>query len=185
MSWRSAVCAGGLLFGVACATDNAPESSASEAVPHANEPPLDLSGERTWPAEYAQDPLWVRAAAGDDIDQARLARRESASSLLTAVAVGGSLGRAALAALPYASDRRAVLGALCALLARANAASQGALLAALYDAVMDAPDTEDAVDPTADRRCIDVLRDVAARELRDERDRDRARVVLGRLQPGP
>jgi hypothetical protein len=185
MPWRGVLCAGGLLVGVACVTDNTPESSASAAAPHASPPPLALSGERVWPAEYARDPLWVRASVGDDIDQARLARRENASALLAAVAEGGSLGRTALAALAYANDRRGALGALCALFARADAASQGPLLGALYDVVMDAPGVEDVLDPSADGRCADVLRDAAAREFGDDGSRDRAQVVLARLQRAP
>jgi hypothetical protein len=169
-------------LGPGCVTDNAPESSASAAAPRASEPSLDLTGEAAWPPEYTADPLWVRASSGDDLDQARLARRENAESLLAAVAQGGSLGRAALAALPYAADRRGAQGTLCALLARADAASLGPLLAALYDVVMDAPSTEDPIDPSAQRRCLEVLTSAAQREPGRPEDRDRAQVLLARLR---
>lgn len=166
-----------------CVTDNAPESSASVAGATAAVPALDLLADTTWPAEYDADPLWVRAAAGDDLDQARLARRESAESLVAAVAQGGSLGRVALASLSHASDRRTARGALCALLARATPASLGPLLAALLDAVMDAPATEESVDPDADARCAEVVEGVTRRALPTPFDRDRAQVVLSRLRP--
>jgi hypothetical protein len=179
--------AGVALALVACVTDgaSAPESSASAAALHASGPALDLMSDAPWPAEYTADPLWARASIGDDIDQARLARRESAESLLTAVGHGGSLGRAALAALPYASDRGGARGALCALLARADAASLRPLLGVLYDVVMNAPGTEDVLDPSADRRCSDVLQDAARRRLQDPADRDRAQVVLAWLARAP
>jgi hypothetical protein len=167
----------------ACVTDNAPESSASLAGASAAEPGLDLMAEAAWPAEYMADPLWVRAGGGDDLDQARLARRESAESLVGAVARGGSLGRVALASLSYASDRRAARGALCALLPRAKEASLGPLLAALLDVVMDAPATEEALDPDADARCAQAVEEVTRRELPTPFDRDRAQVVLSRLRP--
>jgi hypothetical protein len=169
-------------LGLGCVTDNAPESSASAAAPGASEPSLDLTGEAAWPPEFTADPLWVRASSGDDIDQARLARRESAESLLVAVAHGGSLGRAALAALPYAADRRGAQGTLCALLARADAASFGPLLATLYDVAMNAPSTEDPIDPSAERRCAEVLTSATRHEPGRPEDRDRAQVVLARLR---
>jgi hypothetical protein len=166
-----------------CVTDNTPESSASLAGANTGEPALDLMIEAAWPAEYVADPLWVRAGAGDDLDQARLARRESAESLVAAVAQGGSLGRVALASLSYASDRRAARGALCALLSRAKQASLGPLLAALLDVVMDAPATEEVLDPDADARCAQAVEAVTRRELPTPFDRDRAQVVLSRLRP--
>ncbi len=166
-----------------CVTDSAPESSASVAGATVDVPALDLMAETAWPAEYGADPLWVRAGAGDDLDQARLARRESAESLVAAVAQGGSLGRVALASLSHASDRRAARGALCALLARATPASLGPLLAALLDVVMDAPATEESLDPDADARCAEAVEGVTRRELPTPFDRDRAQVVLSRLRP--
>lgn len=167
----------------ACVTDNTPKRSAPVAGANAAEPALDLTSETAWPAEYMADPLWVRAAAGDDLDQARLARRENAESLVAAVAQGGSLGRVALASLSYASDRRVARGPLCALLSRAKQASLGPLLAALLDVVMDAPATEEALDPDADARCAEAVEGVTRRELPTPFDRDRAQVVLSRLRP--
>jgi hypothetical protein len=171
-----------LALGLGCVTDSAPESSASAAAPRASEPALDLMGEAAWPPEYTSDLLWVRASSGDDIDQARLARREDAESLLVAVAHGGSLGRAALAALPFADDRRGAQGTLCSLLARADAASLGPLLAALYDVVMNAPRTEEPIDPSAERRCAEVLTSASRPESGRPEDRDRAQAVLARLR---
>jgi hypothetical protein len=170
---------------VACVKDNARESGASSAAPQAAEPALSLTGDAPWPGDYSADPLWVRASAGDDIDQARLARKESAAALLAGVAHGGSLGRAALAALPYASDRRGARGELCALLARADGASQRSLLDALYDVVINAPDTEDVLDPSSDRRCSKVVEDATRRGLQAPADRDRAEVVLAWLARSP
>lgn len=171
----------GLALGLGCVTDNAPESSASAAAPRVHEPSLDLTGDAAWPAQYTTDPLWVRAASGDDIDQARLARRENAEALVAAVAYGGSLGRTALAALPYAGDRRDTQGMLCALLARADAASVEPLLAALYEVVMNAPSTEGPIDPSAKRGCADILESATRAPERPEHG-DRAQVVLARLR---
>lgn len=161
--------------------DNAPDKSAGSTTPN-EPPPLTLSGDAPWPARYAAEPRWVRARAGDDFALARLASHESAESLVAAVAEGGSLGRVALQAVPYAPDRYATRGPLCALLPRADAAGRGLLLAALFDAVIGAPPSEDAVDPAADALCARELEAAAQLEPQAPVDRDRALAVRGRLQ---
>src|SRR6185503_4065173 len=97
---------------------------------------------------YGGDPHWRRAAAGSDFDQARLAQRESAAALLEALLRGGSLGRTALAALAYASDRREVAGQLCTLVLEPAPPTSSWLLDGLHEA-LSGPQTEEAVDPRA------------------------------------
>lgn len=143
---------------------------------------LDLAGDAPWPAAYSTDPLWVRAAAGDDLDRARLARRESAASLLAAVRSGGSLGRVALSAFVYASDRHAERGALCELCARAEPSSRALLLDALFDTVMNAAQSEEVGDPGADARCAIALGPLVQAEDVTVAEQDRAAVLLGRLR---
>jgi len=166
---------------VACVRDNAPDSAAGGPQP-AGPPPLVLTGDAPWPARYASDTTWSRAAARDDFALARLASREGAESLLAAVGEGGSLGRVALAALPYAPDRHAARGGLCGLLPRADAASRSWLLEALLDVVIAAPVTDDSLDPGADALCARELDAAARLEPQAPIDRDRALAVRGRLR---
>jgi hypothetical protein len=166
---------------VGCVTDNTPESSASVAPGASAPPPLDLAGDAPWPTPYDVDPVWRRAAAGNDMDLARLARRENADALLAAVPQGGSLGRTALAALPYAADRHAARGPLCAYLARAQGPSLSLLLAGLFDAVVEAPRSVESHDPAADAQCTDALTALGD-ELASPGDRDRVVSLLDRLQ---
>jgi len=173
-------CAGSSTLALACVTDSTPESGASAA--RANEPAFELTSDAPWPPEYAGDALWMRAASGDDLDQARLARREGAEGLLRAVERGGRLGRVALTSLDYASDRRAARGGLCALIARADAGSLGPLLAALLDAVMNAPPTEESIDPSADARCPAILEALASKDSPSASEQDRAAAALARLR---
>lgn len=169
------------LAAVACVRDNAPDSAAGSAQP-AGPPPLVLTGDAPWPDRYGSQATWSRAAGRDDFALARLAGREGAESLLAAAAEGGSLGRVALAALPYAPDRYAARGGLCALLPRADAASRALLLEALFDVVIGAPVTDDSVDPNADALCARELDAAAQLEPQAPIDRDRALAVRGRLR---
>jgi hypothetical protein len=169
-----------LLGSAGCARDGSSSSSAS--APAAQEPQLDLIGDAPWPAAYSADPLWVRAAAGDDLDRARLGRRESAGALLDAVRSGGSLGRVALSAFAYASDRRSERHALCELCARAEPSSRALLVQTLLDTVLNAPPAEEARDPDADARCARTLEAIEQNSDATPTERDGARVLLGRLR---
>jgi hypothetical protein len=166
-----------------CATDSAPESSASVGAVDRAVPPLDLVGEAPWPALYAADPVWVRASQGDDLERARLARREGADSMVEAVEHGGSLARVALSSLSYASDRRGARGALCGLLTRTESDSRRLVLSALLDAVTDGPRTEEWIDPAADASCAGSLEAIARDARGSPEDRDRAAAVLAQLRP--
>jgi hypothetical protein len=166
---------------VACVRDNTADSAAG-GPPPAGPPPLVLAGDAPWPARYGGDATWSRAAAHDDFALARLAHRESAESLLAAVNEGGSLGRVALAALPYAPDRHAARGGLCALLPRADAAGRSLLLEALLDVVIGAPMTDDSLDPAADALCARELDAAARLEPQAAIDRDRAHAVRAQLR---
>lgn len=157
-------------------------SAAGSEPPSAAAPALDLVGDATWPAPYASDPLWLRASTGDDIDHARLAQRESAQSLSSALAHGGSLGRTALLALAYARDRRDARGALCELLEGPSPATSRLLLHALHEVVVDGPPTEESVDLHTDARCARILRELTQGTTLSAADRDRAAVTITRLE---
>lgn len=170
---------------VGCVPDNPPQVGAAaggQATGAALPAPLDLTREQPWPAVYADDPLWRRASTGDDIDDARLAQRESATSLLVALEQGGSLGRTALRALGHAIDRREARGELCRLLLGPDERTASALLEVLYELLMDAPVTEESVDARADARCVSTLTQLSERERLSLADRDRANVALARLR---
>ncbi len=154
-----------------CVTDAAQRGRAArEQAP----PPLDLTGEAPWPAPYADDPLWRRAASGGDFERARLAQGESAAGLLAALALGGSLGRTALGALPYARDRGEVIARLCELALGPSAPTSSWLLEALLEAAAHAPRSEEWVDPASEARCAAALRQLAERRGESPEDRDRA-----------
>jgi hypothetical protein len=156
-----------------CFTDAARRGRADPGAAPAS-PPVDLVSDTPWPPAYGDDPLWRRASTGSDFEHARLAQRESAASLLMALRVGGSLGRTALAALPFASDRREVVGPLCELVLGPAPATSSLLLASLYEALSDAPRSEESVDPRADAACASQLRQLAESDSSSPEDRDRA-----------
>lgn len=165
-----------------CVTDAAQRGQAGREPAR---PPLDLTGDAPWPAPYSSDPLWRRAAGGGDFERARLAQRESAVSLLTAVSLGGSLGRTALGVLPYASDRAEVIGQLCELTlgpgVPPSAPTSSWLLDTLFEAIAHAPRTEEAVDPAAHARCASLLSQLAEQSGGSPEDRDRALASLSQL----
>jgi hypothetical protein len=171
-----------LALALGCVTDGTPGSNGSPRAARANEPAFELTSDAPWPAEYANDPLWTRAGAGDDFDRARLARREGAAGLLAAVEHGGRLGRVALASLEHARDRRAGQGVLCALIARADAPSLGPLTSALLEVVVNAPPCEESLDPAADARCPAILEALAERSAASPAEQDRAAAALSRLR---
>jgi hypothetical protein len=166
----------GLLLALACVPDAARRGQAGrdQSADSVGRPALDLTRDATWPAAYDADPLWRRAAAGGDFERARLAQSESAASLLAALTQGGSLGRTALAALPYAHDRREVVGRLCALALGPEPPTSSWLLGSIYEAIANGPRTEESVDPRADALCTSNLRQLAASASVSPEDRDRA-----------
>jgi hypothetical protein len=84
-----------------CGTAPRPAIVADAAPP----PPAIARSDAPVPAAYRDDPLWQRAMSeDDDIDRAALASREGASGLLDGFEQGGPVARAALRALPFASD---------------------------------------------------------------------------------
>jgi hypothetical protein len=165
-----------LLLALACVPDGARRGQGGQepAAASPERPVLDLSRDGAWPAAYDTNPAWRRAAGGSDFERARLAQRESAAALLVALAEGGSLGRTALAALPYADDRREVLGKLCALALGPAAPTSSLLLGAIYEAIANGPRTEESVDPGADALCSNQLRLLSERADTSPEDRDRA-----------
>jgi hypothetical protein len=172
--WCRASC---FLLALACVPDAARRGQAGQdeqAAGSPGRPTLDLTGEAAWPAAYDADPVWRRAASGSDFDRARLAQSESAAALLVALSQGGSLGRTALAALPYAQDRREVAGRLCALVLGPVAPTSSWLIGAIYEAIANGPRTEESVDPGADALCTNSLRQLSERADTSPEDRDRA-----------
>jgi hypothetical protein len=137
-------------------------------------PPFSLLQDAPWPAPYAQDRLWLAAARGDDIDRARLAQRETAPMLLSAIELGGSLGRTALGSLEFAADRLDIRAELCSLAARAEATSLGLLMEALLELLANAPRSEETRDERADAECLRLLAEIRARPNLTDADRDRA-----------
>lgn len=117
--------------GTPSAASSTPEQAAASA-PTVSTPPLDLTSSAPWPAQYRDDVLWTRATRGDAIDRHALAQREGARGLLTALALGGELGRTALAALPLAPDARDASAELCGSIANTAAPTREWLLAALH-----------------------------------------------------
>ena len=172
-AWRGPLC---LLLALACVPDAARRGQAGheQAAGSAERPALDLTRDAAWPAAYDSDPVWRRAASGGDFERARLARSAGAAALLVALSEGGSLGRTALAALPYAPDRRDVVGRLCALALGPVAPTSSWLLGTLYEAIANGPRTEESVDSGADALCANQLRQLSERADVSPEDRDRA-----------
>jgi len=167
---------------VACLPDSRRGPGArDQAGEAADRPPLDLSNDAVWPSPYTTDPLWQRAASGSDFDRARLARKEGASSLLAALRVGGSLGRVALGALPYAEERREVLGGLCELISGTAAPTASLLVESIYEVVANGPVSEESLDPGADAACAVQLRQLSESDRASPEDRDRAQSTIARL----
>jgi hypothetical protein len=145
-------------------------------------PPFSLAGDAPWPAPYSDDPLWLEAARGDDIDRARLAQRETARMLLTAIERGGSLGRTALRTLEFAADRLVIQADLCGLAVRAEATSLGPLMEALLEALSNAPRNEETEDARADAECLRVFAEIQQRPNVSSADRDLAQGAARRIE---
>ena len=162
---RAYVCLCNVLVAAACsaphgspsAASSTPEQAAASASASApvSTPPLDLTSTTPWPAPYRDDVLWTRAARGDVIDRHALAQREGARGLLTALALGGELGRTALAALPLAPDARDANAELCGSIANARAPTREWLLAALHALLLPTPALEP--DAEASGACRELL----------------------------
>jgi hypothetical protein len=165
---------------MACVPDSS-RRGPGQAEEAAQRPVLDLSREVPWPGAYATDPLWQRAASGSDFERARLAHAEGAASLLAALTVGGSLGRVALGALPYAVERREVLGRLCELVPGTAAPTASLLVESIYDVVANGPVSEESVDPRADALCASRLQQLSENGQASPDDRDRAQSAIARL----
>jgi hypothetical protein len=164
------------LLSLACVPDAARRGQAGQDQSAGSEarPALDLTRDTPWPAPYDTDPSWQRAARGGDFERARLAQSESAAALLAALAQGGSLGRTALAALPYARDRREVVGRLCELALGSAPPTSSWLLGSIYEALANGPRTEESVDPRADALCASNLRRLSESAGSSPEDRDQA-----------
>jgi hypothetical protein len=190
-----------LLFMGFCAACSAPQGAASaSSTARATAPaggasatvseqlaPLDLTSSGAWPEPYRSDPLWTRAARGDALDRHTLAEREGAHGLMTALALGGDLGRTALAALPDAPDRRDASAELCRLIASAQAPTRHWLLAALHELLMPravtGPEPEPEPEPDADAGCRALLLALARDTTLDASEQDLAVSARAYLEP--
>ncbi|MFC1643093.1 hypothetical protein ACFL5O_10495 [Myxococcota bacterium] len=92
----------------------------------------DLSPTGPWVEPWASDSLWRRAHLGDPLDLGRLAQREGAAGLLTAVERGGSAGVVALRALAWADDAEFPLGRLCWMATRVSPVQTAEVLRAVH-----------------------------------------------------
>lgn len=169
----------------ACLQACAQTASQTDGERHTPAPPpaFDLTTEAPWPAPYDSDIVWLRARRGDDLEHARLGRREGARSLLDAMAHAGSLGLTALQALQHAPDRRDVRRDLCGLATRAEGRTLQLLLEAVHELLMEAPQNEEMVNPAADAACQQVLDDIAGRPALNGSTRDLAIAASRHLAP--
>lgn len=142
---------------------------------------VDLERESAWPPSFEAHPLWRRASAGDDFDLARLADAESAAGLLSAVEHGGSLGRTALLALTYATDRFHARGRLCELLHGARGKTRDRLVAALHGCVTSGRRGEETASLRVDASCRDALRELESTRSLSDATRDLVRASLTSL----
>ncbi len=133
----------------------------TEAVHKASpEPPLlDLSpGPLSGKNRFSEDPLWKRAAGGQELDLFRLAQKEGAYGLLEGVDAGRDVALTALAALPHAPDAELALGRLCDLLKQLPSPPNHALLESIRDVAARPPTQREVVDSTGYARCLVVTR---------------------------
>lgn len=183
--WARAVAVGALTSLVASCQlggSRGNESAPASTGPRPS-PALDLRGEHPWPPSLTDSLLWRRAVAGDDIDQARLARRQGAAGLLSALGHGGQVARTALAALAYADDRRSARGRLCELLAGTDPTTRELLLVALHDAVASTTPNAENLSAKDDATCRQRLGEIERATDSSASVRDRAQGALVALGP--
>ncbi len=125
---------------------------------------MDLSGDTPWPEPYGSSADWRRAAAGDDAVRAHLADRHTPGTLLPLILRGGAFGRAALAVASHLPDPYPLSPALCSHAARAQDATARLLAAALLQATLRGPATEEAVDPAWRPECLQKVRGALDRD---------------------
>jgi hypothetical protein len=104
-------------------------------------------------APEATEPVWRGAVGGDPMDLERLAVRQGAQGLLEWVREGGTMGRTALAALPYADDAEGALEVLCDWSERAHGDARRALLAAVHAIVTRPEPHGERLDAPGRERC--------------------------------
>jgi hypothetical protein len=116
------------------------------------------------PTKLADDPVWKEASEADPMNLARLAEREGAAGLLQGVEVGGTLGRTALAALPFADDGELALGRLCQILRHTVPGVSKPVLQAVHALVSRPPEPAELLDPEGYVLCAAVLKELGKRQ---------------------
>ena len=116
------------------------------------------------PTELADDRVWKEASTADPLDLARLAEREGAAGLLEGVEAGGTLGRTALAALPFADDGELALRRLCQILRHTVPTVPEPVLRAVHAIVSRPPRPAELLDPEGYVVCAAVLKQLDNRQ---------------------
>ncbi|MCB9577371.1 MAG: hypothetical protein H6717_10140 [Polyangiaceae bacterium] len=156
-----------------------PEVRAAPASPMAAQTPApNFTDDSPGPPD---DPLWQRAGRADAIDLAALAEREGATGLEAQLGRGGSAGRTALLALPFAPDAELAAGRLCRLASEVDSPSRPLVLLALHG-VLSRPPPGERLDAAGLRRCQELLRDLAARPALPPSDRDHVAAARALLE---
>ena len=182
--WRRytpAVCALLLALGCRCrqsdtaeeAGARAPAASRGAAAASVRVPDF-APGPPAQPSELAKDALWKDAQRRQPIDLQRLANREGAAGLLRGVELGGSLGLAALAALPYADDGELALGRLCEITRAGGPARLEPVLRAVHGVVSRPPKQAERLDLDGYRQCASALDQIKGKAGLSLRARDLA-----------
>jgi hypothetical protein len=124
-------------------------------------PPPKLNSEAEKESERTKDDMWRRARDGDPIDLARLADREGAGGLLEGLEEGGSIGRTALEALPFADDSEAALQRLGQILRQIDPGESGPIVRTITGIALRPRRQTEPIDPPGLRACALALLDVA------------------------
>jgi hypothetical protein len=124
-------------------------------------PPPSLNAKTEKPSERAKDDLWRRAGDGDPIDLARLADREGAGGLLEGLEEGGTVGRTALEALPFADDADAAYQRLGEILRQIDPGESGPIVRTITGIALRPRRQTEPLDPPGLRSCALALLDLA------------------------
>jgi hypothetical protein len=127
-------------------------------------PPPTLAGDAAKESERIKDELWRRALDGDPVDLARLADREGAGGLLEALEEGGPIGRAALAAMPWADDAEVAYLRLGEIVRQLDPTTTGPVVQAILRMASRPRRQAEPLDPSGMRSCGEALLALAERK---------------------
>lgn len=160
-----------------------PVDKAGNVEPVTPVPNLEPSSLSTLAPE-ATEPVWQRAVRGDPMDLERLAVREGAQGLMDWVREGGTMGRAALAALPFAGDAEGATRELCDYSGRAQGETKRVLLRAVHAILTRQAPLGERLDFEGEQRCRRVLDRLARDPAEEPSVRDLAESARLALQNG-